>query len=355
LGQYNTWPAQYANGIDTVFAGQGAYAGKAWFFKGNTYIVYDLASDKAETPPTPIDSVVWAGGNWPLKTFVGGVDFTFYGPAGTAFVLRGGMAIECDLGSDTVVDGPFWVEDRWPSFVDGFYSPNIRWGVDSLNTATHIVGGKSLYEYVVEKLGVQPRFWGRYLGTIDAAEVGYLHDRDVRVLPIFRGVGAQQVQGDRTKGQTAGQQAIDSATLLGVPAGKVVFLNIEPGWKPSKDFILGWWDKFEPSQFYEGLYANPKAFFGQTYPAAYAARGVQVPPMTASKLVWSQQPQSSCLAARLMRSEPFIPAITVDSAMAPVNEDCHVFWQLKINCLPQGGIGLIDHDLATLQFFDWLW
>lgn len=41
--------------------------------------------------------------------------------------------------------------------------------------------------------------------------------------------------------------------------------------------------------------------------------------------------------------------------MAPVNADCHAFWQLKIECLPQGGIALIDHDLATTQFFDWLW
>lgn len=84
--------------------------------------------------------------------------------------------------------------------------------------------------------------------------------------------------------------------------------------------------------------------------------------MTASTLLWSQQPQANIggseAQARQVRAVRFAPAITADTFGAQVNTDCHAFWQLRINCLrdpPPNGQGLIDHNLATTQFFNWLW
>jgi hypothetical protein len=371
-GQCNTWPAAYANGIDAVFPGTGAFAGKCWFFRGDSYIRYDLASNTAETPPQPIVGN-WAGAHWP-KTLVGGIDAVVGAPAGNTFVLRGGMAIEYNPAVNSIIDGPFWIEDRWPEIVDAFYPSDVRWGVDSLNAANHRLGAQTLYEYVTTKCGMQPRFWGRYLDLLTPIETAYLLDRGVAILLIFRNVTATLVSGDRANGRQAGQQAVDLATNLAVPPKTALFVGIEPDWHPSKAFLLGWWDKLEPSLFFDGIYCNPHhaSGFSSVYPSAFDARTSEVPPMTAQTFLWSQYPRvpsntefSRCPTGREARSIDFRPEFVCRSDGSRVNEAGLNLWQCKVNWLPSrqhdinGPVarvaGNVDSNLARAAALDRMW
>jgi glycoside hydrolase-like protein len=420
-GQFNTWPGEYAGGVDAALLGSGTtYLGQAWFFKGDTYVRYDLASDKVVKPRTQIsagwsfpasfnsgidvalpgvgsftgqawffrddeymrydlehDTLLkgpekiangWGSGSWPSQ-FVGGIDTAVYNTSLNVVFMRGAIAIEYDMSNDTIVDGPFWIQDRYPDLVNALYPADIHWGVDSISPANEPAGtfGR-LYDFVVHRTGMQPRFWGRYLSNLAAGEVTYLHNLGVRVLPIYNGAGPVSVAGGRASGQQDATNAINQATSAGVPGGVTIYGDIEPGWSPSQDWFLGWWETFAPSQYYDGIYCNPIVGnpFRTAFEGAFDQRPVQTPPLTDDSYLWSQQPQvpnlagnRGCPTGRIGRSNAWAPALPTRS------QNTVGLWQFKINCLPFPGTpdvaagftgnGKIDNDLATGFALDRMW
>jgi len=418
-GQFDTWPGEYAGGVDAALLGSGlTFNGQAWFFKNDTYVRYDLASDQVVKPRTPIssgwsfppqfaagidaalpginqftghawffsgenyiqydlehDTVLvgpakisqgWGSGSWP-QHFSGGVDAAFYNTALHAVIVRGAMAIEYDMASDQVIDGPFWVEDRYPDIVNALYPTDVFWGVDSISRADEQQGAVgTLYEFVVRRMGMQPRFWGRYLGSVTPAEVGFLHGLGVKVLPIYNGAGPTSVAGGRASGNADAVNAIALATAAGVPANSVVYGDIEPGWNPTADWLLGWWETFGPSPYFDGIYCNPISGnpFRSAFETAFDQRAAQN--VTAETFLWSQQPQvpnllgnKGCPTGRVARSTGFAPAVPTRSA------ETVDLWQFKINCLPFPGTpdvatgfvgnGKIDNNLANGAALGRMW
>jgi hypothetical protein len=421
-GRSNTWPGEYAGGVDAALLGSGTtFLGQAWFFEGDTYVRYDLASDEVVKPRTKIadgwnfpgafrsgiyaalpgtgatftgqawffrddqyirydlehDTVLkgptrindgWGRGSWPAQ-FAGGIDAAVYTKDLTVVFVRGAMALEYDMSNDTIIDGPYWLQDRNAEIVNALYPADIHWGVDSLSPANQPAGAfGTLYDFVVRRTGMQPRFWGRYLSSIGPAEVPFLHDRDVLVLPIYNGAGPASVAGGRANGRNDATKAINQATAVGVPANLAVYGDIEPNWAPSGDWLLGWWETFAPSPYFEGLYGNPIPGnpFRTAFETAFDQRPVQVPPLTTATLLWSQQPQvpnlggnQGCPTGRIARSHAWAPAVPTRSA------DTVCLWQFKINCLPFPGTsnvaagftgnGKIDNNLATELALDRMW
>lgn len=418
-GQFNTWPGQYANGVDAALLGSGTtFLGHAWFFKDDTYVGYDLASDKVVKPRTRIadgwnlpanfcqridvalpgigdftgdawlfcgDEYVryeletdvvasgpkkitdgWGSGSWP-RQFVGGIDAAFYNNARNVVFLRGAMAIEYDIARDRILDGPFWIEDRYPQLVSALYPTDVHWGVDSISRADEAQASTgTLYDFVVRRMGMQPRFWGRYLPGLTTDEVDFLHGLDVRVLPIYNGAGPASVAGGRANGVFDAGQAIALATARGVPANVAVYGDIEPGWSPTSEWIIGWWQAFAPSPYFDGIYCNP--IVGNPFRVAFETAFDQRPALglTADTMVWSQQWQvpnlagnRGCPVGRTARSLAFAPEVPTRSA------DTVGLWQFKINCLPFPGStdvaagftgnGKIDNDLATPLALGRMW
>ncbi|HEY9662467.1 MAG TPA: hemopexin repeat-containing protein, partial [Allocoleopsis sp.] len=79
-------PGNFASGIDAALNGQGQYAGKAYFFKGDQYVRYDWQQDKVDDGyPLPITA-------WHLsQNFNWGVDAALNGQgsyAGKAYFFR---------------------------------------------------------------------------------------------------------------------------------------------------------------------------------------------------------------------------------------------------------------------------
>lgn len=358
-------PARFAAGVDAALPGIGQYTGRAWFFCGEEYVQYDLENDTVLVGPAAI-SQGWGSGAWP-RQFVGGVDAAFYNASLNAVFVRGGMAIEYDMSADRVLDGPFWVEDRFADLVGALYPAGVHWGVDSISRADEQQGATgSLYDFVVRRMGLQPRFWGRYLSGLTAGEVDFLHGLGVKVLPIYNGAGPASVSGGRANGAGDAAAAIAQATLAGVPPNTIVYGDVEPGWNPSVEWLLGWWEAFGPSLFFDGIYCNPIPGnpFRAAFESAFDQRAAQN--ITADTYLWSQQPQvpnlvgnRGCPTGRIARSNAFTPTLPTRSAQTVG------LWQFKINCLPFpggadvsagfAGNGKIDNDLATSVAFDRMW
>ncbi len=96
--------------------------GKAYFFKGDQYIRYDIAADKADSGyPLPIL------GNWPgLNAFAGGVDAAVNWGNGKAYFFKGDQHIRYDIAADKADSGyPLPILGNWPGlkFLPGWTVP----------------------------------------------------------------------------------------------------------------------------------------------------------------------------------------------------------------------------------------
>ncbi|WP_341532124.1 hemopexin repeat-containing protein (plasmid) [Nostoc sp. UHCC 0302] len=126
----NYWPGldAFADGVDAVINWGN---GKAYFFKGNQYIRYDIAEDKADAGyPMSIK----ANNYWPgLDAFADGVDAVVNWGNGKAYFFKGNQYIRYDIAEDKADAGyPMSIKDNnyWPgmeAFADGVDAA-VEWG-----------------------------------------------------------------------------------------------------------------------------------------------------------------------------------------------------------------------------------
>lgn len=122
-GNWPNMPAGFTSGIDAAINGQKQFSGKAYFFKGNQYVRYDWAADKADPGyPKPI------AGNWPgmPATFASGVSAAVTGQkqfAGKGYFFKGSQYVRYDWAADKVDAGyPKSIAGMWPGLPAGFTS-----------------------------------------------------------------------------------------------------------------------------------------------------------------------------------------------------------------------------------------
>lgn len=397
------WPF---SSVDCAIHGVGQYDGKAWFFKGSKYFRLDIATDTIDVAPTDIASA-WGQGKWPL-TFATGVDCAIYGTGDLAnqiYFFRGDQYIRYNPDTDTIERGPLPIKGNWGTLFEQLYDATTVWGVDSVNPASHMLGTQSHYDFVVDHMGVQPHYYGRYLSMLTPAEVTFLAARQCKILPIKNGLD-NVFGGGLREGVKAATDAASTATTLGITAGVVLYADIEPGWAPTRDFLLGWMLGISASKYQDGIYMNPQATspFLKPYADAFAVRDTIAAAVSAGAdfssaandaikgyaAVAADFPALASLTAfkpsRLWSGYPQVPNMmdfsgcpTAPEAMrrtyapilAPTNGAATVVWQFKINCLPfpatpdihsalpviggKQAIGQIDNDLATLEGFANMW
>ena len=98
--------------------------GKAYFFRGGSYIRYDIASDRVdEGYPLPIS------GNWPGLAeagFDGGFDTVVNWGNGSAYFFRDGAYPRYDVQADAVDPGyPLGIGEQWPSFAEAGFDQGL--------------------------------------------------------------------------------------------------------------------------------------------------------------------------------------------------------------------------------------
>lgn len=158
---WHNMPAGFIGNFDTALNGGGPFAGKCYFFKGDQYIRYDWATDRADSGYPKSISGNWhnlpAGFTSNFNAAVNG-----QGPfAGKCYFFKGDSYIRYDWSSDRVDPGyPKKIAGNWRDLPSGFQ--------DNLDAA--INGGGS---FVGKCYFFKGDLYVRYDWATDRADPGY--------------------------------------------------------------------------------------------------------------------------------------------------------------------------------------
>lgn len=147
--------------IDAAVDGQGRFAGKAYFFRGDRYLRYDWGDDL----PDPGYSKAIAG-NWPglPASFTSGIDATLNGQAqfgGKLYFFKGDKYVRYDWSNDRADAGyPKSIAGNWPGLPAGFTS-----GIDAAVSGVGPFAGKAYF--------FKGDSYIRYDWSSDKADAGY--------------------------------------------------------------------------------------------------------------------------------------------------------------------------------------
>jgi hypothetical protein len=111
-GNWPGFPPAFASGVS---AGVMWNNGKAYYFKGNQYLRYDVAADKVDPGyPLPI------AGQWP-GLWPDNIDAGVVWPNGKAYFFKGSQYIRYDIAADKADPGyPLPIQGHWPGFPASF-------------------------------------------------------------------------------------------------------------------------------------------------------------------------------------------------------------------------------------------
>lgn len=113
-GNWRNMPSGFTESFDTALNGAGPFAGKCYFFKGSNYIRYDWATDRADAGYPKNIAQNWH--NLPAG-FTNGFDAAINGQgpfAGKCYFFKGDMYIRYDWAADRVDPGyPAKIQDNW--------------------------------------------------------------------------------------------------------------------------------------------------------------------------------------------------------------------------------------------------
>ncbi|MFA9560548.1 glycoside hydrolase domain-containing protein [Evansella sp. AB-rgal1] len=163
---------------------------------------------------------------------------------------------------------------------------NPVWGIDSASLTT-----EDFLACVRNNFG-DPQVWGRYLGDKEGVsfgltqeEVELFHENDIQILVIWNQFT------DATgydKGQSEAEAAINLARDFGIPEGVALFANVEPIYPIDTEFLLGWYDALQNSEYEAGVYGifDPDR---ELY-VAFEAAAEENPEILDDYYVWTSSP-----------------------------------------------------------------
>jgi hemopexin len=149
------WPGLIQRFTDRLDAIVMWTNGKAYIFKGNQYCRYDVATDQAD-PGYPLR----ISGNWPgfPPAFEASIDAGVVWPNGKAYFFKGDQYIRYDIATDRTDPGyPLPIAGNWPGMPTSFSN-----GVDAIvvwnNGKAYILKGKQYCRYDIAADRVDPGY-----------------------------------------------------------------------------------------------------------------------------------------------------------------------------------------------------
>ena len=226
---------------------------------------------------------------------------------------------------------------------------HLLWGVDSCKA---LIGDPTgdLFWTVTRKLGT-PDFWGRYLTNtvcpgISSREVAIAADYHMGILPIYNDYDCSAVRYYDT-GHGYAVAAVAAARSLGIPAGRVIAIDIEPAGDAcpgaanvDSGFIEGWYDGIHSAGYIPLYYGNGTA--GSDFASAWCATVSALPNIATSTVLWTFEP--SLLGSFSKVSNP---------SYAPYDPGCAsnvLAWQYVLS---GGAVVDVDQDLAISSLPLW--
>jgi Rv2525c-like, glycoside hydrolase-like domain len=165
----------------------------------------------------------------------------------------------------------------------------VWWGVDSVDAIT-----QAEVDSVTTSLG-KPDFFGRYIGQLaggynmKVSDATVAHSNGIRILPIFSEF-AQGTTSTHATGVYFAQYAATAARRLGIPAGRMIAVDIEPSSYVDAAFIQGWYDGMLPGGYVPAIYENPYTGTNRYFPGAYCTAVANEPAIASNLLLWSYEP-----------------------------------------------------------------
>lgn len=233
-------------------------------------------------------------------------------------------------------------------------------GVDSVKPANQPVGGSktpTLYDYVLEKSkGRPPAFFGRYLTAernkdqlITEGELQFLSDRNCKILLNYNQLSSGAVQQPFAFGQMAADKAANAASDLGAPSSigspsAWIYANIDAGYSPKVDWILGWWDGLWKRGYGPGLYypAAGSTTIGKALETCDTIPNIE---LWCSVCSWS----NTHFGSSNVDANTFAPIPPKGSPWVVE------VWQYGAKCFPRGGTPMFDMNLASQRGYDRMW
>jgi hypothetical protein len=228
----------------------------------------------------------------------------------------------------------------------------LLWGVDSCKPFTADVNAAhGLYPTVTRFWG-RPDFWGRYLTRtyncpgISATEIAAAAHKQMGILPIYNDYDCSAVR-TYGVGLRYASEAAAAATILGIPAGTVLAVDIEPygeqcpgAARVDAGFIQGWYDGITLANFAPMYYGNGTA--GTEFASAWCRAVTSRPEIALNAYLWSFEPSlvGRYTKAKAPQYSPLTPSCAANMAA----------WQYMLS---PGGRVDVDSDEAISSLPLW--
>ena len=228
----------------------------------------------------------------------------------------------------------------------------LLWGVDSCKPLTADVNADhGLYPTVTRFWG-RPDFWGRYLTRtyncpgISPAEIAAAALKQMGILPIYNDYDCSAVR-TYGVGLRYASEAVAAASGLGIPAGTVLAVDIEPYGEQcpgaanvDAGFIQGWYDGITLANFAPMYYGNGTA--GTEFASAWCHAVTSRPEIATNAYLWSFEPSlvGRFTKAKAPQYSPLVPSCAANMAA----------WQYMLS---PGGRVDVDSDEAISSLPLW--
>ncbi len=114
------WRGIWADGFDAAVVWPGRPQGKAYFFKGDQNTRFDIASENADEGPLPIAK------NWP-GVWPEGIDAAVVWPNGKVYFFKGCDYVGFDSASGRIDGGVRRIATNWPGIWNDGFDAALVW------------------------------------------------------------------------------------------------------------------------------------------------------------------------------------------------------------------------------------
>lgn len=206
----------------------------------------------------------------------------------------------------------------------------LLFGVDSKIQADDILQNNiNEYQWVTRNK-IPPIFWGRNLvgeNSLTRAEIAFLHKHGCKIAAIYTSPDAKKKE---EQGKKLAKEIVAKAVEMGVPVGKVIFLEIDENEDATRDYMRGFARGLIAAGYTPGFKANTDAKF--SFDREYS-RGMQTDKDIFSRcLIWAVAPTLNeydrMTTTHLIHPDnwkPYAPSAIMRNAIAvwQYGKDCH--------------------------------
>jgi Rv2525c-like, glycoside hydrolase-like domain/Hemopexin len=211
--------------------------GKAFFFNGDSYVRYDITADQVDAGYPLKIANQWTGMG--AAGYGQGLNAAVNWGNGKAFFFKGDSYVRYDIASDQVDAGyPLKIADQWTGMGAAGFGGGVvaavvwpSYGVDTNSTVTPAIASALASSSFPGDPSKQVTFVGRYLSkgqaSLSPAEVTAIHNAGLKIFSIQQHCNNAAAFFDGPTGTNHATEAIQKARALGQPTGTPIYFAVD--------------------------------------------------------------------------------------------------------------------------------